>query len=69
MPLGPVPTWSSWFLSISSCGRFSSVMLIDCAILGRRTSEEEAGLPSDALAGLCVSLWLRQKATLHHTSL
>lgn len=45
-------TWSSWFLSISSCGRFSSVMLIDCAMLGRRAAGEEAGRVTDALASL-----------------
>lgn len=30
--LEPIPTWSSWFFSISSCGRFSSVMLTDCHV-------------------------------------
>lgn len=49
---GPGLTWSSWFLSISNCGKFSSVMLTDCAMLGRRTNEEEAGSACDALANL-----------------
>lgn len=46
--LGPVPTWSSWFLSISSCGRFSSVMFTDCAMLGRRTRTEKLRAASRA---------------------